>query len=91
MPADGSMPSGEAWFKIFDEGFKDNTWATHRLIQNKGLLDVKIPNEVPAGKYLMRSEISALHEADALVSENPARGNQFCKLTSPYIPVVSLC
>ncbi|KAJ3152075.1 hypothetical protein HDU86_005920 [Geranomyces michiganensis] len=78
QPADGSAPTGAVWFKIQETGYDaaSKKWCTDKLIANKGLLDVTIPAGLPAGKYVVRSEIGALHEADALFSQNPARGIQ---------------
>jgi hypothetical protein len=47
----------------------------HKLIA-QFLLFSSIPN-IPAGDYLLRAEIIGLHEADALYSQNSARGAQF--------------
>jgi len=38
--------------------------------------DVPIPSGLAPGKYILRLEIIALHEADTLYSKNPARGAQ---------------
>ncbi|KAJ3164472.1 hypothetical protein HDU88_005349 [Geranomyces variabilis] len=78
QPADGSAPTGAVWFKIQETGYDaaSNQWCTDKLIAAKGLLDVTIPAGLPAGNYVVRSEIGALHEADALHSQNPARGIQ---------------
>ncbi|KAI8824409.1 glycosyl hydrolase family 61-domain-containing protein [Fimicolochytrium jonesii] len=77
-PADGSMPTGDAWFKIFEHGFDKatNKFCTEVLMGNGGQLDITIPAQVPSGKYLLRTEINALHEADTLYTNNPGRGIQ---------------
>lgn len=41
------------------------------------MASVTLPPSLAAGKYLLRSEIIGLHEADAIYSENPIRGAQF--------------
>jgi len=38
---------------------------------------IPIPSKLAPGTYILRVEIIALHEADALYSQNPARGAQF--------------
>ncbi|KAJ2321620.1 hypothetical protein H4S02_001644 [Coemansia sp. RSA 2611] len=53
------------FFKIFESGYDTSTkqWCTTKLIANKGKLDIKIPSKLLAGKYLMRTELIALHGA----------------------------
>ncbi|KAI0006481.1 glycosyl hydrolase family 61-domain-containing protein [Xylariaceae sp. FL0662B] len=65
------------WTKIDEEGLNDQTWAVDTLISNKGKKDVTLPSGLAAGKYLLRQEIIALHEADTAFSANSARGAQF--------------
>ncbi|KAI8826983.1 family 61 glycosyl hydrolase, partial [Fimicolochytrium jonesii] len=76
QPANGGVPTGADWFKIQEEGYPNGKWCTSRLIETKGLLDVTLPSNLPSGKYLLRAEIGALHEADTLFTQNPARGLQ---------------
>ena len=38
---------------------------------------IPIPSNLAPGQYILRVEIIALHEADALYSQNHARGAQF--------------
>lgn len=52
---------GSGWVKIAEDGYADGTWAVETLVENKGKHSVTIP-DVPAGKYLFRPEIIALHE-----------------------------
>jgi len=68
--------AGPIWTKIAEAGFSDGNWAIDKLIANNGKIDVALPN-LAAGKYLLRQEIIALHEADADVEVNPSRGAQF--------------
>ncbi|KAF8640236.1 hypothetical protein AX16_010132 [Volvariella volvacea WC 439] len=70
-----SNGQGNVWTKLFAEGYSGGTSAVHKLVSNRGLHTVFIPN-VPAGDYLFRAEIGALHEADTLFTQNPARGIQ---------------
>ncbi|KAI5926471.1 glycosyl hydrolase family 61-domain-containing protein [Camillea tinctor] len=65
------------WTKIDEEGLSGSTWAVDNLKSNNGKKDVKIPSTLAAGKYLIRTEIIALHEADAAFNVNSARGAQF--------------
>jgi len=57
---------GDGWFKIWDEAYDAGTsqWCTEKLIQNKGMLSVKIPENLAGGYYLVRPELLALHQAD---------------------------
>jgi len=55
--------SGSGWVKIAEEGYADGKWAVDNLIANKGKHSVTIP-DIPAGKYLLRPEIIALHEGN---------------------------
>ncbi|KAI4868787.1 glycosyl hydrolase family 61-domain-containing protein [Hypoxylon rubiginosum] len=65
------------WSKIDEEGLAGTTWAVDNLVANGGKKDFTLPSTLAAGKYLIRQEIIALHEADAAFSENSARGAQF--------------
>ncbi|OLN88100.1 putative endo-beta-1,4-glucanase D 3, partial [Colletotrichum chlorophyti] len=60
--------AGPGWFKIWDEGYDESTkqWCVDKLIANKGLLTVELPSGLPAGYYLIRTEILALHQAVSL-------------------------
>lgn len=61
-----SSASGDGWFKIWEDGYDEEkkTWCVDRLIANKGLLSVDLPTGLPAGYYLVRPEVLALHNAD---------------------------
>ncbi|KJZ79214.1 hypothetical protein HIM_01365 [Hirsutella minnesotensis 3608] len=58
-------PAGSGWFKIWEDGYDTATgkWCVDRLIANKGLLSVDLPPGLPAGYYLVRPEVLALHNA----------------------------
>ncbi|OTB04567.1 carbohydrate-binding module family 1 protein [Hypoxylon sp. CI-4A] len=66
--ADGSTP----WYKIFADswsakgsvGDADN-WGTNDLNSCCGKMDVPIPADTPAGDYLLRAEVIALHTASS--------------------------
>ncbi|TFK33096.1 glycoside hydrolase [Crucibulum laeve] len=57
--------TGLKWFKIYEDGLtaSDQSWGVDRLIANKGKVTFKIPSCIPAGQYLLRHEIIALHAA----------------------------
>ncbi|KAL4765019.1 putative endoglucanase [Aspergillus foveolatus] len=55
--------AGNNWVKIYEDGYNDGTWAVDTLIANKGKHSVTVP-DVPAGNYLFRPEIIALHEGN---------------------------
>lgn len=52
--------AGNGWVKIYEDGF-DGSFAVDRLIKNRGIHSITIP-DIPAGDYLLRAEIIALHE-----------------------------
>jgi len=70
-----SNGTGNVWVKLFEDAW-NTTWAVDRLITAHGQHSVIVP-DIPAGDYLFRAEIIALHQADALYSQNPVRGAQF--------------
>ncbi|KJR88777.1 endoglucanase [Sporothrix schenckii 1099-18] len=57
--------SSTGWFKIYEDGYDNSTdqWCTEKLITTNGLLSVALPSGLPAGAYLVRPELLALHEA----------------------------
>ncbi|KAH8173337.1 glycosyl hydrolase family 61 domain-containing protein [Sarocladium implicatum] len=57
--------SGDGWFKIWEDGLDTSTgkWCVDTLIENNGLLSVNLPSGLPAGEYLIRPELLALHNA----------------------------
>jgi cellulase len=66
--ADGST----GWFKIFQDGWAknpsgwggdDDWWGVKDLNKCCGRMNVKIPSDIPAGDYLLRAEVIALHSA----------------------------
>ncbi|KAH8600683.1 glycoside hydrolase family 61 protein [Bisporella sp. PMI_857] len=66
--ADGST----GWFKIFQDTWSpkagaasgdDDNWGTKDLNTCCGRMNVKIPSDIPAGDYLLRAEVIALHVA----------------------------
>ncbi|KAF9531733.1 glycosyl hydrolase family 61-domain-containing protein [Crepidotus variabilis] len=69
-----SNGAGSVWTKLFHAG-NDGSWAVDKLLNSKGHHNVVIP-DVPAGDYLLRPEIIALHEANVPYSSNNIRGAQ---------------
>ncbi|RXW21616.1 hypothetical protein EST38_g4240 [Candolleomyces aberdarensis] len=57
--------TGLKWFKIYHDGLDTATgeWGVDKLIKNKGKLTFKLPTCIPAGQYLLRVEMIALHGA----------------------------
>jgi hypothetical protein len=57
--------SGPGWFKIWEDGYDaaSGKWCVDRLVEEKGLMSVDLPTGLPAGYYLVRPEILALHQA----------------------------
>lgn len=70
--------AGTVWVKIAQSGYDNSAkkWAVTTLIANKGKSDITVPSALAPGKYLVRQEIIALHEADTAYSSNPKRGAQ---------------
>ncbi|KAL4914582.1 glycosyl hydrolase family 61-domain-containing protein [Aspergillus aurantiobrunneus] len=58
-----SGSAGNGWVKLAEDGYADGTWAVETLVENKGKHSVTVP-DVPAGDYLFRPEIIALHEGN---------------------------
>lgn len=69
--ADATTADGSGgWFKIFEDTWSpngsvgdDDNWGTNDLNNCCGRMNVKIPSDIPAGDYLLRSEVIALHVA----------------------------
>lgn len=57
--------TGLKWFKIWEDGLdvSDQSWGVDRMIANKGKVTFTIPSCIPAGQYLLRHEMIALHGA----------------------------
>lgn len=69
--------TGAIWTKIAEDGFDGTEWAVDKIKKNEGRQDFKLPSALKAGKYLLRQEIIAGHEAETTFDVNPARGAQF--------------
>ncbi|KAI1397295.1 lytic polysaccharide monooxygenase [Hypoxylon fuscum] len=66
--ADGSTP----WYKIFADSWSakgsvgdGDNWGTNDLNTCCGKMDIPIPADTPAGDYLLRAEVIALHTASS--------------------------
>ncbi|KAI1194936.1 lytic polysaccharide monooxygenase [Nemania serpens] len=59
----GADATGPGWFKLWGEGYDmgSDKWATEKIIDTNGLLSIKIPTALPAGNYLFRPEVVAMH------------------------------
>lgn len=73
---DGAAP---IWTKIDEAGYDSasKTWAVDDLIAAKGVWNSTLPSDLKAGKYMIRQEIIALHEADTCYATAGSRGAQF--------------
>ena len=69
--ADGSS----GWFKIYEDSWAKNPtggdggsdfWGVKDMNNCCGLVDVKVPADIPAGDYLVRAEVIALHVASGM-------------------------
>ncbi|TCD61619.1 hypothetical protein EIP91_008163 [Steccherinum ochraceum] len=61
-----STVTGLKWFKIYEDGLDSSgQWGVDRLIANKGKVTFTLPSCIPAGQYLLRAEIIALHAASS--------------------------
>ncbi|KAK3318260.1 glycosyl hydrolase family 61-domain-containing protein [Apodospora peruviana] len=51
--------AGDGWFKIWEEGYDSATglWATEKMMHNNGLMSFNVPEGLPTGYYLFRSEL----------------------------------
>ncbi|KAF9480514.1 glycoside hydrolase family 61 protein [Pholiota conissans] len=70
-----SNGAGSVWTKIFHAGYTNGAWAVDNLLTARGKHNIIVPN-LPAGDYLLRAEILALHEANVAYASNPVRGIQ---------------
>ncbi|KAI1499841.1 lytic polysaccharide monooxygenase [Biscogniauxia marginata] len=55
--------TGDGWFKIQESGFSNGVWGTDTVINNGGNQEIKIPECIEDGQYLLRAEMIALHGA----------------------------
>ncbi|KAK9323909.1 glycosyl hydrolase family 61-domain-containing protein [Lipomyces orientalis] len=65
MASTESKGEGGAWWKIYYDGYdvQQDYWATSKLWDNDGILWISLPDYLPAGDYIIRGEIIALHNA----------------------------
>ncbi|KAJ2460004.1 hypothetical protein GGF42_001110 [Coemansia sp. RSA 2424] len=54
------------WFKVFEKGYdkEKKQFFTQELMKTKGKMQFTIPEDIPGGDYIMRTEFIALHTAD---------------------------
>lgn len=76
MSANGE---GDVWFKIQENGWDPKTkkWCVDVVNDAKGKWAITIPKELKAGKYLLRPEVIALHEADRYYGQDDKAGAQY--------------
>ncbi|KAF2754350.1 hypothetical protein EJ05DRAFT_138981 [Pseudovirgaria hyperparasitica] len=55
---------GDGWFKVWDMGYVDNKWCTNKMIDDNGMISIKIPN-LASGYYLIRPELLAMHAVNS--------------------------
>ncbi|EIN11130.1 hypothetical protein PUNSTDRAFT_154782 [Punctularia strigosozonata HHB-11173 SS5] len=76
---------GAVWTKIYQSGLLDAStqqWATDVVNANGGKHSVVIPASLPAGEYLLRAEIIALHVAQSYPGAQFYIGCAQVKITS---------
>ncbi|KAJ2635105.1 hypothetical protein GGF44_003395, partial [Coemansia sp. RSA 1694] len=58
-------PDDIKWFKIYELGFvkESNKWCSDVARDNHGKVDVVIPKDLENGRYILRTELLALHKA----------------------------
>ncbi|KAJ6499150.1 glycoside hydrolase [Mycena sanguinolenta] len=76
---------GAVWTKIYQSGLltpSTSTWATDVVNTNLGKHSVVLPASLPAGEYLLRAEIIALHVASSYPGAQFYIGCAQIKITS---------
>lgn len=83
---------GDGWFKIWSEGYdaKTDLWATEKLIKENGFLSIIIPESLPAGDYLFRPEVVAMHNVTPAVEPQFYVGCAQVFLESPVTTELSI-
>ncbi|KAI8947243.1 lytic polysaccharide monooxygenase [Xylaria longipes] len=63
LSSPGADATGPGWFKLWGEGYdmEADKWATEKFIDTNGLVSIQIPTALPAGNYLFRPEVVAMH------------------------------
>ncbi|KAI0490484.1 lytic polysaccharide monooxygenase [Xylaria cf. heliscus] len=61
--------TGPGWFKLWGEGYdaEADKWATEKVMDTNGLISIQIPTGLPAGNYLFRPEVVAMHNVTPAV------------------------
>ncbi|KAL6707188.1 hypothetical protein ACN47E_004735 [Coniothyrium glycines] len=78
-------PTDNSFVKIWHEGKFDappfpqaGKWSTTAdIAKNFGHMNVRVPNNLKAGHYIIRAEMIGLHEGDVSYTADPRRGAQF--------------
>ncbi|CAI6338396.1 unnamed protein product [Periconia digitata] len=78
-------PTENSFVKLWHEGLYETLphpqpgkWSTtSNIAKNFGHMNVRVPQDLKAGFYLIRAEMIGLHEGDASFLKNPRRGAQF--------------
>ncbi|KAI1337426.1 lytic polysaccharide monooxygenase [Xylariaceae sp. FL0016] len=66
LPDRRTSAAGSGWLKLWDEGYDATRgkWCTEKLMDANGLLSFAVPEGLPAGHWLFRPELLALHNAE---------------------------
>ncbi|KAJ2745359.1 hypothetical protein GGI20_002245 [Coemansia sp. BCRC 34301] len=74
-----SNGEGAVWFKIFEKGYdvEKKLFYTQEMMASKGKMKFTIPEDIPGGEYLMRTEFIALHTADTEYKGNKGDGAEY--------------
>ncbi|KAL2144636.1 hypothetical protein VTI28DRAFT_8847 [Corynascus sepedonium] len=74
-PYTSGQPTGPIWSKLAEDSFDGTEWATTKLINNRGKVELALPKSLAPGKYLIRQELLSMHKADYDCSE-PGRSDR---------------
>ncbi|KAI0638020.1 glycosyl hydrolase family 61-domain-containing protein [Trametes polyzona] len=87
---------GTVWTKIYSSGLlnpQTQEWATDVVNANNGKHSVVIPSSLPAGEYLLRAEIIALHVAQSYPGAQFVSLNCIMRITTvvnQFLPAVTV-
>ncbi|KAH7125287.1 endoglucanase B [Dendryphion nanum] len=78
-------PTDTSFIKLWHSGLYEQSpfplpgkWSsTSDIAKHGGSMNVRIPEGLKAGKYLIRAEMIGLHEGEVSFAKNPRRGAQF--------------
>ncbi|KAK3955459.1 glycosyl hydrolase family 61-domain-containing protein [Pseudoneurospora amorphoporcata] len=65
-------PGGSGWFKIWHDGYDEATkkWAVQKIIDTNGILSISLPEGMPTGAYLLRTEVIAMQNVTTISEGN---------------------